>query len=87
MTMNSTNAIEAAYPILHQRNPSSYIISTTLVVARSGPPLVITYGSENSWKYPIMVMTLTNSIVGPSSGSVTLKKRRTGPAPSIYAAS
>jgi hypothetical protein len=50
MTMNSTKAIEAAYPIRHQRKPSSYISRTTLVVARNGPPWVITYGSAKSWK-------------------------------------
>ena len=50
ITTNSTKAIAAAYPIRHQRKPSSYIISTTLVVLRSGPPWVITYGSEKSWK-------------------------------------
>jgi len=44
------NAIAAAAPIRHQRKPSSYMNSTRLVVLRSGPPLVITYGSAKSWK-------------------------------------
>ncbi len=47
---NRTKATDAAYPIRHHRNPSSYISSTTVVVALSGPPWVITYGSANSWK-------------------------------------
>src|SRR5690606_10841370 len=50
MMTKRMNATAAATPSRHQRNPSSYISSTRLVVARSGPPPVITYGSEKSWK-------------------------------------
>jgi len=69
-------------PIRHHLNPSSYIISTTLVVLRSGPPLSHHVWLGEELEISIIVMTPTKSRVGPSSGSVTLKKRRIGPAPS-----
>ena len=50
MIINSTKAIAEAKPILHQRNPSSYMYITRLYVLCSGPPWVITYGSAKSWK-------------------------------------
>src|SRR5215469_15156647 len=84
---NSTNAIAAAYPRCHQRNPSSYIYNTMLYVACNGPPCVMTYGSEKSCVYPIIVVSATNKNVGPSIGSVTCQNRCTLLAPSTNAAS
>jgi hypothetical protein len=39
---NSPKAIAAALPMFHQRNPCSYISRVIEVVAKSGPPRVIT---------------------------------------------
>ena len=43
----------------------------------SGPPCVITYGSEKIWKNPSIVVTATNRNVGPSIGTVTCTNRCT----------
>lgn len=71
----------------HQRNPCSYMSSTTVTVERSGPPCVITYGSAKIWNCPIIVITPTNRKVGPRAGSVTCQNRARAPAPSSSAAS
>ncbi|OGF23507.1 MAG: hypothetical protein A2V63_11765 [Candidatus Eisenbacteria bacterium RBG_19FT_COMBO_70_11] len=87
MITNSTKAMAAAIPMRHQRKPSSYMRSTTLVVLFSGPPWVMTYGSEKSWNWPIMVSTPTNRKVGARLGIVMCTKRDQAPAPSRWAAS
>ena len=87
MMMNRTKAMDAEYPIFHQRNPSQYIYCTTLNVRLNGPPCVMIYGSANNWKNPIMVMTPINKVVGASIGIVMDLNCCQQLAPSIRAAS
>ena len=53
----------------------------------NGPPCVRMSIWPKVWKAKIDPTTTAKKIVGDSSGSVTRKNRRVGPAPSICAAS
>src|SRR5947207_14313741 len=63
------------------------MIMTTVRDESPGPPRVITNGCSKTWSAPITLMIVTNSIVGLSSGIVTLQNLAHGPAPSMSAAS
>src|SRR5262249_37580919 len=49
MIRNSRNAMAAAMPMRHQRNPCAYRNNTNVIVDCSGPPCVITQRSPKSW--------------------------------------
>src|SRR4029079_19240162 len=57
------------------------------VVARSGPPRVVTYTSSNNCSALIVSQTTRNRFAGPSSGTVIVRNRVNADAPSIAAAS
>ena len=57
------------------------------VVARSGPPRVVAYTSSNSCSALMVSHTSRNRLAGANSGTVMVRNRVNGFAPSIAAAS
>ena len=55
--------------------------------AFKGPPFVVTATCSNTWNEKIIDIIRTKKVVGLKMGRVIEKKRLTGPAPSISAAS
>ena len=56
-------------------------------VESAGPPPVMINGTANTFMATITFITITSSVVGLSSGSVTCQNFAHAPAPSISAAS
>ena len=59
-----------------------------VVVMPAGPPWVMTRAVSNPpWRPPMIDMITMKKVVGATEGTVTCRKRASGPAPSIAAAS
>src|SRR5699024_9694785 len=84
---NIITEIAVASPMLPALTAASYIWNTSVRVASTGPPSVITYGWVSICSPPRNPVTTANSSVCDSCGMVMWKKRCTAPAPSICAAS
>src|SRR5699024_5466423 len=84
---NIITEIAVASPMLPALNAASYIWNTSVRVALTGPPSVITYDWVNICSPPRNQVTTTNSSVFDGCGRGMRKKRCTAPAPSICAAS
>ena len=52
-----------------------------------GPPAVMTMTSLNTWKAPVTVTMIIRPVISRVSGKVMFHRRRSGPAPSMVAAS